>query len=421
MKSYWLQIIALGLVVGVLSGCGNNNGYQGQVTGVQGREGYESVQPYGMVYIPSGNFIMGGSGEDLKSTFTARPKSVTVQGFYMDAGEVTNNQYRQFVYWVRDSIARELMGYVKDNPDGTQSIDWNQEINYNDPATMEQMNALYYTPEDRIWGKMEIDKSKLIYHSEWYDLKAAAMDRGKHPRSSFIRKEDTPIYPDTLSWVRDYSYSYNEPMSKYYFSHPAFDNYPVVGVNWKQAVAFTRWRTKLWAGYRASQGKPSQGSFRLPTEAEWEYAARGGRNEAPYPWGGPYLRNKKGCFLANFKPGRGDYAADGALYPVKVDSYWPNDYGLYNMSGNVAEWTSSAYFESGYHFALDFNPDIQINAKDSAAPKMKRKVVRGGSWKDVGWFLKVGTRSYEYQDSAKCYIGFRTVLSFLGRSPEDFN
>src|SRR5699024_1622126 len=171
MKSYWLQIIALGLVVGVLSGCGNNNGYQGQVTGVQGREGYESVQPYGMVYIPSGNFIMGGSGEDLKSTFTARPKSVTVQGFYMDAGEVTNNQYRQFVYWVRDSIARELMGYVKDNPDGTQSIDWNQEINYNDPATMEQMNALYYTPEDRIWGKMEIDKSKLIYHSVWYELK----------------------------------------------------------------------------------------------------------------------------------------------------------------------------------------------------------------------------------------------------------
>ncbi len=421
MKSYLYRGVALFFVASMLWGCGKNNSYQGQVTGVKGRANYKPAKPYGMVYIPSGAFLMGSSDQDLRGTYTAREKTVTVQGFYMDATEVTNNQYRQFVYWVRDSIAHKLLGQVTEASDGTEKIDWSQDINYSDPATQEKLNAIYYAPEDRVFGKKEIDVSKLVYHSEWFDLKAAALDRGKHPRSQFIRKDDTPIYPDTLSWIRDYSYSYNDPMARYYFSHPAFDNYPVVGVNWKQAQAFTRWRTKLWADYRKSIGKPTQGSFRLPTEAEWEYAARGGRNEAPYPWGGPYLRNKKGCFLANFKPGRGDYAEDGALYPAKADAYWPNDYGLYNMSGNVAEWTSSAYFENGYKFAMDFNPDIQINAKDSAAPKMKRKVVRGGSWKDVGYFLNVGVRSWEYQDTAECYVGFRTVLSFLGRSPKDFN
>lgn len=363
---------------------------------------------------------MGSSDEDLDYLFTAKNKSVTVQGFYMDATEITNNEYRQFVYWVRDSIAHTLLGQVKD-VNGTEYIDWSQEINYGDPATQEKLNALYYTPEDRIWGHKDIDISKLIFHSEWYDLQAAAMDKGKSPRSAFIRKDDTPIYPDTLSWIRDFSYSYNDPMAKMYFWHPAFDNYPVVGVDWEQAEAFCRWRTMLWSDYRKSQGKYTEGIFRLPTEAEWEYAARGGRNESPYPWGGPYIRNKKGCFLANFKPLRGNYAADGGVYPVRADAYWPNKYGLYNMSGNVSEWTSSAYYESGYSFAMDLNPNIQIHAGDDAPPKMKRKVIRGGSWKDVGYYLRVGTRTFEFQDTSKAYIGFRCVISFLGRSKNDFH
>jgi formylglycine-generating enzyme required for sulfatase activity len=80
------------------------------------------------------------------------------------------------------------------------------------------------------------------------------------------------------------------------------------------------------------------------------------------------------------------------------------------MSGNVAEWTSSIYYEGSYTFQHDMNPDVRFNAKDSDPPKMKRKVLRGGSWKDVGYYLQTGTRTYEYQDSTKSYIGFRTVI-----------
>ena len=411
-----LVIIAV-LAVVTFSSCKSNQSASmpndGQLHGVAPSKTWLQVRPPGMVYIPPGTFHMGPSDEDINYSYTARNKSVSISGFWMDATEITNNEYRQFTNWVRDSIAAKQMGFVKQNSDGVEAIDWKKAatIKWGDKATLEKVDAMIVTPDNRIFGKKELNADKMIYHSEVFDYKASALNKDATiPRSTFIVKTDIPIYPDTLCWVRDFSYSYNEPMSKKYYAHPAFGNYPVVGINWKQATAFCEWRTQYLNAFLQSKKRNPESDFRLPTEAEWEYAARGGRSQAPYPWGGPYLRNKKGCLLANFKPGRGNYPEDGGFYTVRADAYWPNDFGLYNMAGNVAEWTSSLYYEGGYSFQHDMNPDIRWNAKDSDPPRMKRKVIRGGSWKDVGYFLQTSTRTYEYQDTAKSYIGFRTVI-----------
>jgi len=384
----------------------------GQLHGVAPASKYNMKKPPGMVYIPPGTFHMGPSDEDINYAYTARNKQVSINGFWMDATEITNNEYRQFVNWVRDSIAATMMQYGKE-VDGKFQIDWKktQTIKWGDKATTEKIDQMILTPENRIFGKKEIDPTKIIYHSETFNLKEAAKkaNEGKM-RSAFIEKKDIKIYPDTLVWVRDFSYSYNEPMTKRYFSHPAFGNYPVVGVNWNQATAFCEWRTIYLNSYLDKEKAANESPFRLPTEAEWEYAARGGRSQSMFPWGNYYLRNKKGCLLANFKPGRGNYPEDGAFYTARADAYWPNDFGLYCMAGNVAEWTSSVYYEGAYNFQHDMNPDIRYNAKDSDPPRMKRKVIRGGSWKDVGYFLQTSTRTYEYQDTSKSYIGFRCVI-----------
>ncbi|ALI99190.1 T9SS ring complex lipoprotein PorK/GldK [Rufibacter tibetensis] len=221
----------------------------------------------------------------------------------------------------------------------------------------------------------------------------------------------TQLYPDTTVWVKDFTYHMGDPLMEYYFSHPAFDDFPVVGVDWFAAKYFNNWRTKHKNNYNVESGMAPMPSFRLPSEAEWEYAARGGRDLATYPWGGPYLRNAKGCMLANFKPGRGDYYSDGFTYTAPVGQYYPNDFGLYDMSGNVAEWCEDAYSEATVPVVWDLNPTYY----DDNEP---RKIVRGGSWKDIAHFLETGVRNFEYQDSARSFIGFRSAMIYIGRSSD---
>ncbi|MCF8236862.1 MAG: SUMF1/EgtB/PvdO family nonheme iron enzyme [Saprospiraceae bacterium] len=414
MKKLIKVFAALSILL-YISACGSKE--SGQLVGVLERPSWQGINPYGMVYVPSGTLHIGSGDEDISRTFVQRPKSISIVGFYMDDTEITNNEYRQFVHWVRDSVALTYMDAYIENEDGSQSIDWEYEIDWEDEAVQD----VYYQGNDRFAGKRELNVDKLVYDYEWLDWRAAAADRGQSARTSFIKKDKVKIYPDTMVWIRDFAYSYNEPYTRNYFWHPAFDDYPVVGVNWKMAKAFSFWRTKLWNQYRAAErGEVNTEEFRLPTETEWEYAARGGKDLAPYPWGGMYLRNAKGCLLANFKPGRGNYPEDGGLYTVRGDAYFPNDYGLYNMSGNVSEWTETAFFENAISFYHDLNPDIKYDAAADDPEADKRKVIRGGSWKDVGFFLETGTRNWEFQDSTKSYIGFRCALTFLGRSINDF-
>lgn len=424
-----MKQLAIGYVLvvamAVLAGCskGSSEGPQGQLVGVQERPKWDHINPMGMVYIPSGEFSAGPGDQDLNNSMFQRPQAMSIQGFYMDETEITNNEYRQFVVYVRDSIAHTALGHVIDKEDGSgQKIDWSVPLDWSAGSEdVQGLGDMYYSGDDKYWGRQDLDVRKLKFAREWYDWKKAARKdlRDGNSRSSFIKKEETVIYPDTLVWVHDFAYSYNEPMTRNYFWHPSFDDYPVVGVNWIQANAFCSWRTKLWNDYQQEIGETMGEEFRLPFEPEWEYAARGGKENAPYPWGGPYVRNRKGCLLANFKPGRGNYPEDGGFYTVRADSYHPNDFGLYNMAGNVSEWTSTAFYENAYAFNHDMNGDIRRDSGSEDPVTMKRKVLRGGSWKDVAYYIQTGTRSWEYQDTAKAYIGFRTALTFLGRSIDD--
>jgi gliding motility-associated lipoprotein GldK len=298
------------------------------------------------------------------------------------------------------------------------------------------MQEIFIPDEERFMGRMEIDARKLFYSYSWIDYNQAARGINRYNfktnkyegtvidslgneipiqnRRSFIFHDNVNVYPDTLCWIRDFTYSYNEPWTTRYFLHPGFDEYPVVGVNWKQAIAFCNWRSKIQSDYLAEKNKPGLMEYRLPTETEWEYAARGGKRFSMYPWGSYYIRDYQGVFLANFKPLRGNYIEVGGLATMRVGSYDPNDFGLYDMAGNVAEWTKNAYDESGYVLQNDFNPSYEYNARPDDPEVMKRKVIRGGSYKDIAYYNQVSTRSFEYQDTTKSYIGFRCVRSTFG-------
>ncbi len=438
--SYIKYILTLFVISTLISSCDSSS--QGNLTGVEGRQIWYQADPYGMLYIPMGSFVMGPSDQDAPYSHTTKAKTVSVQAFYMDQTEITNNEYRQFVFWVRDSIMHQILGnsgyedhlITEDyygEPLEIPRINWDEDIDLEDPEVMQVLEPeLYFASHERFKNRREIDPDYLQYSYSWIDYKDAARksptnkgdklrQRGIEDRSVFIKTDIIPIYPDTLCWIHDFTYSYNEPMTKMYFSHPAYDEYPVVGVSWKQARAFSIWRTDLMNSYLSSVGSSWVHDFRLPTESEWEYAARGGLDQSPYPWGGPYIRNLQGCFLGNFKPLRGNYIDDGGFHTVKATSYSANDYGLYCMAGNVSEWTSNAFDESSYDISHDLNMDYVYEAKDDDLPVLKRKVIRGGSWKDVGYFMQTSSRAYEYQDTGKCYIGFRNVQTYLGRSKGD--
>ncbi|MCH4895466.1 MAG: SUMF1/EgtB/PvdO family nonheme iron enzyme [Marinifilaceae bacterium] len=427
------------LVLFLLSSCGSFFN-QGELIGTRSGGKFKEKHPYGMVSIPAGSYAVGLNNQDFLNSNVTQKRVISLSSFWMDETEITNDEYRQFVYWVRDSIIRQklseqfpefLLTDKEGNPVEPRRLNWKEKIDYDNEEQLSAIETLNYKGLDVLEGAKDFDVRKLNYTWTVIDYKTAVKfsrsydyDEGKYKgqirnekgelvdikgRSSLVKVRRDYIYPDTLCWKRDFTYSYNEPYAKSYFNHPGYDNYPVVGVSWRQARAFCDWRTKLYNRYESSMSKVLE--WRLPTEFEWEYAARGGLKNGIYPWGGPYLRNKLGCFLANFKPLRGNYVGDGSLRTIKVGSYEANGFGLYDMAGNVSEWTSTAYNEGSYDFIHDMNPDYKYEARDDDPPVLKRKVIRGGSWKDIGIYLECGTRTYEYQDTTKSYVGFRCVRS----------
>jgi formylglycine-generating enzyme required for sulfatase activity len=255
------------------------------------------------------------------------------------------------------------------------------------------------------------------------------------------------LLPDTLVWRE--KGSYNEPYTQYYLRHPAYNKYPVVGVSYNQAIAFANWMTEKYNSQLDEEKEFKKVKFRLPTEEEWEYAARGGLEISAFPWGGPYMRNADGQRMANMlylsqsslyrdtiwienylsegnstqpkyvpkerflSTGASDYMgvagnlSDGADVTAPVHSYWPNGYGLYNMTGNVEEMVDAYYNREDtlHQYSASEN---SVKSEDPSG------VTRGGSWRDTGYYGMVSIRQfYQGKDSVSSEIGFRLVMDVV--------
>ncbi len=455
MKKNLLLII----VAVILWGCGNNL----KLIGVN--QGFTEVNPIGMVFIKKGTFLMGVTNESKMFTTSELVNPVTVQSFWMDEKEVSNAQYKQFVNWVRDSIAYraliiagrdeyrlQLKGMEdEDDTPETARIDWKKRVPWDskDEEIQDILSFMFYQDKDVLNGQKQINPSKIIYRYQEFNYDQAVLEQNKYnmrtesynsdatvtvdtayfdengkivtknitrklrSRSDLISVMMLNIYPDTVAWSSDFKFANNVPKMEMYFSHPGYADYPVVGVSWEQAKAYCNWRTMM--DKNSGMGLKSQG-YRLPTEAEWEYAARGGMSSSSYPWRGEHVRDDMGCYMANFKQSTGNYLADNSSTTVKVGSYPPNRFGLFDMAGNVSEWTSTSYNKLSGVVTADINPSFEYHAKVDDPASLKRKVIKGGSWKDIPYYLQCGSRTYEYQNESRPYIGFRCVKSFNGEN-----
>ncbi|MCI7251465.1 MAG: SUMF1/EgtB/PvdO family nonheme iron enzyme [Prevotella sp.] len=445
-----------------------SSGRGGELVGVGGGRGFSEPTPFGMTKVGRGFLHMGLQKEDSLWGMKTPKKDISVDGFWMDETEVTNSKYKQFVFWVRDSILRTRLAdpnyggdetyMITEDKNGdpvTPHLNWKKQLPRK-PNEDEQraFESLYTT--NPVTGEKMLDYRQLNYKYEVYDYTTAALRRNRlnpdernlntdvtiNPNEVVMISKDTAfvddegrivrqtinrplsgpwdflntyivnVYPDTTVWVNDFRNSENETYLRNYFSNPTYNDYPVVGVTWEQANAFCAWRTDYLLKGLGAEARYVQ-RYRLPTEAEWEYAARG-KEGTEFPWEQNDVKSGEGCFYANFKPMEGNYVKDGNLITSKVGTYSPNDFGLYDMAGNVSEWTSTAYTESINKLTSDLNPEYQYRVAKEDPYKMSRKIVRGGSWKDVAKDIRSDLRMWEYQNEQRSYIGFRCVRSQIG-------
>lgn len=469
MRNVILTFALAGLVVLATIGCGAvSNTTGGEVVGVR-LASWNEPAPYGMLKVPRGHIVLGSDSIDSLWGEPAISRAISVDAFWMDRHEVTNAQYRQFVYYVRDSIIRERLADPRYGGDETYKItedrygdpikprlDWSRPIPTAQRASDEELRALesvYYV--NPVTGIKHLDPRQMLYRYEVYDHRSAALYRhhlrtperntnwhAVRPEPVIISKDTAyiastgevvrqtitrtltseydflntyivPIYPDESVWVNDFPNSINDVYTRMYFNHPGYDNYPVVGVSWEQAMAFCAWRTEYYLrGLKIPAGQVVE-AFRLPTEAEWEYAARSGATHNVYPWSWESIISDKGCFYGNFKPDEGNYTADKHLITAQVGSYAPNDFGLYDMAGNVAEWTSTSWSVSGLRQFDDVNPELSYLVATDDPYIRSRKVVKGGSWKDIARYIRSNNRTFEHQDRGRSFIGFRCVRTAI--------
>ncbi|MBD1422234.1 T9SS ring complex lipoprotein PorK/GldK [Sphingobacterium chuzhouense] len=402
-------VIALLTSLIVVAACKSNNFYNAPK--VSAFRGGKLPAPPGMVYVPSGTILYKGS---LDSGDVG--KNVSLSAFFIDETEVTNKQYRQFVNWVADSVA--ITDYLNDDQyfldiageDGQRRINWKRVKRVspiwrsNDPTIQEQLAPMLAMKGSRRTLNPEVVKYRFSY-----------LRSNGRTETEYVT-DTVAVMPTEDIWSEDFPNAQLASMDANYFTHESFDYYPVVGVNWKQARAYTDWRGKelmanimnnsYLSGYHLT--------FSLPTEAQWQYAAEGKLDPRDTISGTRLTidgKEGKKKLAVNYKQGEGTYSQDGATFTVPAKSYTPNAFGIYNMAGNVAEWTLDAYSPSAIAFVNDLNPVLLYDANESDSDALKRKVVRGGSWKDNGEQLNSETRNYVVDYEPHSYIGFRCVMS----------
>lgn len=400
-------------VVIILSNCKSNKTYE-----VPRSSAFKSrtlPAPPGMVYIPPGTIYYKSS---LDSSDVG--KYISLSAFFIDKTEVTNRQYKEFLTWVADSIA--VTDFLEDDsyflparknatePDGKRFINW-RKVRRISPIWKNKNPNI----QEKIAPMLTTEGTKTVLNRELIKYQFSFL------KSNGDKKEyvtlNIPVMPVEDIWSKDFPNAQLVSMDANYFMHQVYDNHPVVGVTWNQARAYTDWRGKdiMKNVLKNSYLSGFQLIYSLPTEAQWQYAA-GGKIDPQDETNTVRLtiEKKEGSpkrLAVNFKQGEGTYSKDGATFTVPVKSYIPNAFGVYNMAGNVSEWTLDAYSPSASVFINDLNPVLLYDASDTDGDALKRKVVRGGSWKDNGEQLNIETRAYESQDDPHSFIGFRCVMS----------
>ncbi|WP_134092130.1 SUMF1/EgtB/PvdO family nonheme iron enzyme [Olivibacter sp. XZL3] len=407
-----------GLMVGVslLTACKTNRIYDAPK--VSTFRGNRLPAPPGMVYIPSGT-IFYKSSQDSSDV----GRNVSLSAFFIDETEVTNKQYREFVNWVADSVA--VVDYLKDDQyfleagdaengmetDGQRLINWKR---------VEKESPLWQSKnvdiQERLRPMLTMKAGKRVPNSTLLNYRFSYLKTDGRTNDQYVT-ETVAVMPIEDIWSKDFPNAQLNAMDVNYFNHQSFDYNPVVGVSWKQARAYADWRgKKIMASLQKNAYlKGYQLTFSLPTEAQWQYAAEGKLDPVDTVQRTRLTikdrKTDKKRLAVNFKQGEGTYSRDGSTFTVPVKAYTPNAFGVYNMAGNVSEWTLDAFSPSAIEFVNDLNPVLLYDADDDANDALKRKVVRGGSWKDNGRMLNSDARNYELQDEAHSYIGFRCVMS----------
>jgi formylglycine-generating enzyme required for sulfatase activity len=307
-------------------------------------------------------------------------KMVDGPTFFISKTEVTNAEYRKFVEFC-------IQGWMKENrPEIVQKYKWES------PEYVQAVQAwLESGSVSSAAGGAQSSSSLLPPAKTWWELYLRNLDWKK------IEYKGKSIFPNTEVWTyRIYRYNCVEGMHIYYFVHPVYNDYPVVGVSKDQADYYCLW-------YTDQNGKQEKYhiEYRLPTELEWERAAsviavKRSKKSSGSPVYNNYMRNAKGVYIANFRPQVDNFAADGGIYPTPVESYYTNDAGCYNMQGNVAEWTSN---------------EVQCKVGEYTE---EMNIIKGGAWNLPEAACTIGSRGIIYygvagEEPATSYVGFRMV------------